>query len=317
MLALLSLAWAHHDAGVGRVGGTPLGFDRLAGGVEAPRLELELGFDRVDLRRTLRGSSPYASPLGTATSHAWTLSVGVTTRKGMSILVDVPFGHVRASPASGEPQSLLGPGDVGLHLAQRVGARVDRVGGWARVGLLAPTGRVNEGPAFQAVDVTGGDGTLKVTTFDTRASLGAGAFTGMAGAGVRVPLGPHALTADALAGTPLHRTSDGISWGADLAGRVGSIVAAGRWNMGIAADLRRHGKDDVPGLDEQTGEFTTARLGGRISTGLELSIAARVEQVACRARARAPIWQHVGSVQLGETLEVGLRCRLDVPLRRG
>lgn len=324
-LGLATSAAAHHDAAVGRVGGTGLGTrDATALPVPLPRLEFGLAYDTRGFTRTLRGAETYAgSELAAVDVHLITTSVGVQLKSWTSLGIEVPVGLVRSRAGGSDPVSAFGLGDVRIWAAKRLTyhQRDDhRLAAWGQLGLQAPTGRYADESAVSLVDlVPAEDGTITITPYDTRASLGSGVWTPSASFDGRLTRGRWSAVAGVGAMVPLHRTPDDIQWGADLTAGAGSQVSLrkGTLVLGAAAELQHHTRDTLdhrpPDSDTvatiRVGRRTAARLGGQI--GVRLS-----DRTTCGAQVRLPVWQHVQGMQLVETWSTTARCRVGVGLKR-
>lgn len=300
-------ALAHHDTATRQVGSTlgeaPAGAWGLP--VAAPRLELGLSADWLAFGRLRRGGSAYAGPgEGAASVQLLRPSVALRTGGDTRAQLSLPVGRVSHGQGA-----VTGPGDLYGAVAQELGPLT------LQGGLSVPTGRyVQESVLSITEPGLDRDGTLSLTTYDTRASLGAGAWRAQLDAGLSG--GPPGVTAQ-LRGSltqPLTSTPDGIRWGTDAglqAGAQGSLLA-GRAMAGLLLDGRLHTADRPPTDD---GSARIVALGRRRSIGGTAALGARLsEGLACSASARLPLAQWVEGVQLVETSSVSVRCLAGIGL---
>lgn len=317
VLLLAGPALAHHDVAVGRVGGG------AGGGAGAspwtaplPRLDLALSWDARRFARTLRGSETFAgSELAAVDVHLVQLAATVQLKRHTLLGVQASAGRVRSEAGGSEPKSTMGPGDTQVWAGQRVLHREGEEGArsaWVRASLGLPTGRYARDAAVSLVDVTPGeDGSLQVSPYDMRASLGSGAVSAALASEARVSRGRLAGVGGLAVATPLTRTPDDIRWGTDVEASVGGQGRVGaRVVLGAHADARHHFDDRMEQLVEETGEVEDVRVGARTAVGGSLQVGVRLRQGAtCGVRGRLPLWQRVDGVQLVESWALSVRCQ--------
>ena len=322
-LTLATSASAHHDAAVGRVGGTGLGTrDATALPVPLPRLEVGLAYDTRGFTRTLRGSETYAGrELAAVDVHLVTTSVGFQLESWTSLGVEVPVGLVRTRAGGDDPTSTAGLGDLRLWAARRLANRKNgdrRLAVWGQLGLQAPTGRYADEAAVSLVDlVPDEDGGITVTPYDTRASLGSGVWTPSASFDARITRGRWSAVLGVGAMVPLDRTPDDIRWGADLNAGAGSQVSLrkGTVVLGALAELQHHTTDTLDHKPADTDQVTTIHVGRRTAIRAGAQLGARInKRTTCGAQLRLPVWQHVQGMQLVETWSTTAQCRVGVGL---
>lgn len=320
--ALPLVAAAHHETGVTRVEG-PLPGDPgvTTTTIDAPRLELGLGVDAARFGKVLRGQERLADTSGQVALTTAAPTAAVWVDDATRLAVELPFGAVSRRAAEGW-EAHLGLGDLSVGGLRRArlgeGDRPAKIFVEAR--LILPTGQYARHASVTTDDVAGGaDGALVLTTWDTRASLGAGATRAAARAGLAQPLGDRfTATAAFAAATPLHATPDGVRWGSDLVASAGARAtgAEHRTFASIEADLRHHTPDGttVP----EAGEVGSGRrVGARSAFGASVGAMRRIsDRTSCFAQVRAPLWQRVQGVQLAETWSGTVRCTTAWGLRR-
>lgn len=327
VVALLasSPARAHHGTATNRADGASgaLGVGAGLARAGAAGLDASLSAELSVFGRRLEGSTPHEGG-GALVVHTWSPTLGFTFASGTRAGLRLPVGLVHTDPEYGDSASAAGLGDLELAISQDVlrpfgvstGGPVELR---AQVGLQAPTGRYDAESALAITRVEdGAGGALDVVTYDTRASLGAGAWRLAGALEARARLLPslHVFGAARLGG-PLDRTPDDIRWGLDLVGQLGVSWVPWADRLGLIAGLahRWHTKDTVPGEDRETGAPTRERVGGRQELGALLGLDLAVtRRLVCGARAHVPAWQHAGGVQLVETVSAQLSCGYRWPM---
>ena len=309
-------AQAHHDAGVGRIGVDLAGASLAALPVPFPRLALGVSLASRDFGRTLRGSDTFAGrELAAVTVHTTTprleLHPDARTRLGLSL----PMGWLVGS-GDADVEGGLGVGDLQLRAARRL-ASADRRAAWLQLALAAPTGRYAEETALSLVDLDAGDdGSLAVRPYDTRASLGAGAWSATGSlvgwTGTKRVVGSGELTMS----TPLTETRDGIRWGSDLRLALGGDVRLGqRVRVGLTSAVEGHTPDHLDHKPTEDAAVTRLAVGGRVAWRAGLRATVRpTDRVVCAVQARLPVWQHVQGTQLVETVLGQGSCRVAIGL---
>ena len=302
-------AAAHHDVAVQRVGGAGLGASGLLGGLERPSLTFDLAWELGVFGRALAGTRRHPVEAPTATIQLLVLGAHLDLASGLGFGVSLPAGWVRWSG----PESQLGLGDLRLAVTgawpvRSAGLRVRLLGA-----LIVPTGAYARDAAFSSTELEGGPGgELRLVTWDTRASLGAGAFAAMAGVDVAWRWLPR-LDLELGAGfvQPLGRTPDEVRWGHDLRLSPGLRVGVSEvLSLEGGAELRRHGRDRVPREDG-----TRRDVGGRDEVGVRFGLRLELRRgLACAVRAHLPVWQRAGGVQLVESGSGSAACTLGLGL---
>lgn len=322
-LALPLAAAAHHETGVTRVEGPMPGDPGVAAvDIDAPRVELDFGVDLARFGKVLRGGERLAGTAGQVALTTAAPSAAVWIDDATRFSLDLPFGAVsRRGPDGWETH--LGAGDLSIGALRRhsvgAGDRPASIYGEARITL--PTGAYARHASVTADDVTGGpNGELLLTTYDTRASLGAGATRAAVRGGLAAPIGAR-LSALVGAGalTPLHATPDGVRWGTDLVATAGGQLTSARGlTVGrLEVDARHHTPDGTT-LAEAGETASGRRVGARTAIGASIAAMHRLgERTSCVALIRAPVWQRVQGVQLAETWSGTVRCTVAWGLRRG
>ncbi|MEZ4321784.1 MAG: hypothetical protein R3F61_30190 [Myxococcota bacterium] len=305
MLALLGIALAHHDTAVAQV--VPPSTPGWTGS-RGPGLSFGLSYGVGSFARTLRGTHRWSSSTGSIAVHTLTVESRLQLGTGTGFRLSLPVGLTIAKGASDTMRA--GPGDLALSVDQRIGP----VSG--RLGVSAPTGLYDPSPVLSVIDVSAEGGAVRLTTYDTRASLGTGAWTAVAGVDGRAFMGPVATTVAVGGLLPIDDTPDGIRWGPTGTAAVEAEVSVHpRARVGLGIDARHHGSDQMDTVDEDTGSPRVARFGARSAVGASLSVGVVPSaRVRCEARAHLPVWQHVAGVQLVESVSAGLSCRTTRPL---
>jgi hypothetical protein len=316
-------AWAHHSSSTARVGDRAeirdswLGSRRLS----RPRLIARLDHHVRYFGRLMSGAREYgkADP-GRVVVNLATLTGRLDLTSGASFGVRIPAGVIALYPASAERRRSAGPADFEVSLAQDLFSlpRWDRrppLALVARVGLIVPTGRYESEAALSLTEVAGAsDGSIGVVTHNTQASLGSGAWSALGA--VELDWAIHdrvSAQVGAAVLAPATRTPDDLRWGRDVQLHFGATAKPVRRAVSVAAalDYRRHGHDVIPIVDDADpdGARTFAPVGGRHEVGAGFAVNVRVRaRLSCSVQAHVPLWQHVGGVQLVETVAGTLAC---------
>jgi hypothetical protein len=314
-----SPAWAHHDTAVGRVGGAgPDGLVMDGRDGEAPRLELGMDLDVRRFARTLKGSDRFAGPELVAVDVVQgVLRPAVRLRSPTRLGIDLPVGVVRTTGDDRAPDLAPGMGDVRLWAAHRLVRRPVGDGGlsvWVQAGLWAPTGRYVREAAVSLVDVQPGEGgALDIVPYDTRASLGAGAWVPTLAADTRLQRGRLTLQAGLGAQLPVTDTPDDIRWGADLQATLQASVGLAGERLRVGARLAglHHTADRLEHRDPDTGTVRPMAVGRRSALQVGLTAVGRLsEAVSCGVEGEVPVVQHVQGTQLVASLGATARCRV-------
>lgn len=329
MIALALAMWAgaahaHHDTAVGRVGGSGIGAaaNRWLD-LPAPRWTLRIGYEAVDFGRVLRGNAPFDDGSGRGLGvHLLTLGGSWTGRSGLFVDASLPLGLTASRGTTSQLAAGLGDPELGVGttvwLSDRNAERPVTLR--VRASLTAPVGSYALDPAFTLTAVDGGaDGALTVTTYDTRASLGLGAFAITGTAGLSWDVGPLAVLVDVGARQPLHPTVDGIWWGTDGLASLGAAAPlfGGEWVAAAGVQGQIHGADQLDVLNEDTGEPVVRRVGRRMELAATVEIAARVGQrVVCSLSGRVPALQAAQGLQLVSTWSATAQCAMHWPAAR-
>lgn len=304
MIAWLAIAFAHHDTAVARVGDGPALTASLADEVDPDRPELVVGLSVGGSRFSgaRRGGAKHALDAGSVTVGLAELAVGARLPGGTSLGLALPVGVVDVRTPI-DRHAAPGVGDLRVELAQT--ARSERSALRLRIGALAPTGGTDDRAAVSLLDLGAG---YRVVSYDTRASLGAGSWSALAGIDAWRRVGPASVGLEADVRAPFTDTPDAIRWGADLAARLGGdLPIARRLAAGARVGLRRHTSDALAVLSEDTGEPVEIRSGGRSALTAHGRIGWRPrDDLQLSASVGAPVWQHVQGVQLAEAVSGGL-----------
>jgi len=316
-----SHAFAHHGSSTTRVGGLG-GVQRLdsqLGGMAPPRVDAGLTHDFLYFGRVLEASEETErADLGQVYLTTLSASFRFVLETGTAGSLRLPVGFVFVNPSNADEELRAGLGDLQLTVTQNIAELWDpkEVGPlslFMTAGLIAPTGRYETESSLSFTDVSGTpQGAIELVTFNTRATLGAGAWSTLGAlriafaASNRLSLEVRGQIVD-----PFTRTPDEIAWGidAEAALRLGFEISPGRLRVVGGADYRHHGQDEIDALNEETGGISRDRVGGRdefgVSTGLEFRVLPRL---GCSVQAHIPVWKRVGGVQLVETLGVSTGC---------
>lgn len=229
-----------------------------------------------------------------------------------------PFGHLTASSPDGNKYSAWGLGDIELLAGQVLFQRTPEVPFQLRLHatLTTPTGRYRPAAALStSFASTAEDGSLVLSTYDSRANLGAGSWAGGGALTSNVWFGQRwqleLLTAVA---APISSTTDGIRWGADWLVRATSTfeLIDDRLDIVAGPDYRHHSPDRVS-VPTSDGE----RVNGsrRNEVGVTFGVAVRAfSPLRCRVEGHLPLWQHATRTQLVETFVAGASCEVGADL---
>ncbi len=324
MLSFAASARAHHGTSVSQVGAQASRPGSSIELVPPPRVDLGLTYETLYFGRVREGSRDYEKGHpGSVHVNTLTPSARLVIASRTSFSLSIPVGLVTTKPAEGVGNTGAGLGDTQLSIAQDLapllGSRDRAFELSVRVSATLPTGRYEPESNLSVVDIAPGDaGALNLMTYNTRASLGASTFALSAGVDVAAQLQTRVrVRAGAGVSRPITRTRDDILWGTDVYGEAGVQVGLVRDVVGVeaGADYRLHDRDTVRAIDESRGEYVDARVGGRhevaVSAGLSLRVA---PTVACSVRARVPVYQYAGGVQLVETVSANAGCAVSLGL---
>ncbi|MCB9507226.1 MAG: hypothetical protein H6697_06085 [Myxococcales bacterium] len=322
LIVLPAPASAHHTIATSRVevptpwsGATP----HLTSGRAA--LSLDLGYGVARRARLLRGTQPYRGlEIGAVTAHTVTFDAGLSLPEARAALsLRLPFGIARVAPTEAPARRSVGVGDVEVAAARELLPRRTASSLVATAALVTPTGAYERGGDLELVDVAPGtDGQLIVSTYQTRASIGAGVWAlraGVAFSGGRAQarLSPRL---HASLGVPLSQTPDDIRWGLDAdVGAAARLRVAAPFAVELGSTAARHVKDRVPVPATDTQSAADARVGGR--TELRLDAAAFVDPegpLGCYVATSLPVYQRLGGVQLASAPTVLVGCGWTVAL---
>lgn len=323
LVGLPTVAAAHHETGVTRVDGLfSGGLASLDLRVPAPRLELGIAFDEVRFGKVLRGRDRLTGvAVDGVIVRSVTPSAGVWVDEQTRFQVQVPTGAI-SRRTEGRWETSPSVGDLELSALRRVEIRPESdrpLSLFIEGAVSLPTGSYAEHALVSVDDVgAGDDGSLVLTTFDTRASMGAGAPIASLRITARQPIGKVELIGGLSGGVPLWRTPDGIRWGPDMDLRTGAMAPLREGSTFVRAEVdgRLHAPDGFA-VPEPGEEATGRRVGGRASIGLSGGVVQQIGQrAACALQARLPAWQKVQGVQLVETVAFSARCGVSWGLRR-
>ena len=304
MLLITVVAHAHHGVAPQQL---PV-VTQSTSGLEDQGAQVAAGLQLAvqDFDHLQRGWQRYAPRSdGNATIVTWSAMAAAQTQGGTSLRLLVPLSllHVSATESAWR----VGAGDAALEVFQR----------WKGVqlgaGILAPTGRYEDAATLSITDV--GDD-LTLTTYDTRASLGMGAWRARGTIALGTRWGRWGLQMRAVGMQTLSKTRDGIRWGQDavVSSRVPYAVREGveAW---LGVDGWAHLADRVPQINEETGETFEAALGERVGLRGSVGVALQVSPaVTCQVSAWLPLVQWVAGVQLVENLGASAVLTVAVPM---
>lgn len=317
-------ARAHHGTSVSQVGTQTSRPGSSIELVPPPRVDLGLTYETLYFGRVREGSRDYGKGHpGSVFVNTLTPNARLVIASRTSFSLSIPVGLVTTWPADGEGFSGAGLGDTQLSIAQdfapMLGSRDGAFELSVRVSASLPTGRYEPESNLSVVDLAPGDaGALNLVTYNTRATLGAGAFAISAGVDFAARL--HArvrMRAGAGAIRPITRTRDDILWGTDVYGDASAHIGLLRDVIALeaGADYRFHDRDTVRALDESNGQYVDASVGGRHEVAVSAGLSVRVAKAAsCSVRARVPVYQYAGGVQLVETVSANAGCAVSLGL---
>jgi hypothetical protein len=297
MILLLATSWAHHGTAVGQVTLPPSVPTETTTGAA---LSVAAAYEGSAYHRVLRGSEQFSGNAAEVDLHVLSVTPRWSTRTGWFVEGRLPMGVIRTA-SDDASQTHTGLSDVALR-----GGRVGRSAG-LRVGVTAPTGLYQAGEGLQFTDVAAVQGELLATTYDTRASLGSGAW-GADLAGSWSTRGQTFVQAAGSWSQPLHSTTDGIAWGAT--GLTTALVgrSSDRWRIQTGPTLSHHAADHR-WADDDTGDVTRQAFGRRTALGLALRAEARLsERLRCQAGVHVPLWRRVQGVQVVESASLTVGC---------
>jgi hypothetical protein len=306
-------AWAHHGSSTTRVGSVSA--FRATGSAqtsdELPQVAMNAGLRTTFFGRALEGTLPYEkAELGSVFVNAldWTALLELKSRTQFALRA--PVGAVIVDSAQSGRHVSSGLGDLELSVGQELlswfGLRAPSFTTTLRAGVLMPTGHYEPTTGLRWTDVQGtSDGTIRIVTHDTRASLGADSWAPLGALENRWQVARRvALLLDSNLFFPASSTRDGIRWGADVTTLVGTNteLIANRLHALGAFDYRHHFADQVPHVDEVSGASSLGRTGRRDELAAQLGFGIAISRTSeCLVRARVPVWQQVAGIQLAQT----------------
>lgn len=304
-------ARAHHGHSTTRVTGAAVTQPSLSGDADQATFSggLTYGVHRFNSPRN-NATQYERMELGAITTHFVTPRLAVAFPSGTQITLALPFGVIHSAPAyEDDTQQTAGVGDLSASVRQRIVSADATAQLSLRAGVIAPTGRYETSSALSFVDVeAGGPGEIATATYDTRASISAGAWIPSLGLQLAVPFGEHwGLESDVDAAVPITDTPDGIRWGTDLAARIGVVAATeqDRLTFRVATTLHGHLKDQTIDPITLRDQYT----GGRTTLAAEAAAEVRLNDTfRCAVSVRVPVWRRVQGVQLTETVAGTLGC---------
>lgn len=319
--ALPGVASAHHHSSAARVGESfTLDSFRAATSSEQAHWNQRLGYRLLDFSRTLHADGEHRTPpeLGKVRLNLFTVNGQLTLPSATFIGVGVPFGHLSSrSPTEGS-HAVWGLGDLEMSVGQVLLHRQAHLPLQLQLHatLTAPTGRYRPAAALStSFASTAEDGSLALTTYDSRANLGAGSWSGAGSLTSSLWLGERSrIDLTTALAAPLNATSDGVRWGVDWLVRAASTVELieDRLELVAGPDYRYHTPDRIT-------DFTTdgVRVHGsrRSEVGILFGVAARLlSPLRCRVEGHLPLWQHATRTQLVETFSAGASCEISADL---
>jgi hypothetical protein len=286
--------------------------------VGLPKVDVSLSADFIFFGRVLAGSENFLQrELGEVAVTTLSPMLSWTARSSTSLGLRLPLGAAVTSPPDRAPSTQFGLGDLKLFV-QQDWSRLWRPKGpsWlivrSRFSVSAPSGMYGAASTLSVTRVAGErDGSIQVSTFDTRASLGAGVWAFLFWTELEAHLSQRLqLSVQGLFAQPSGRTPDEIAWGRDYeAVATGSFdVFPERLTVEAGFDLRHHEADEVPDSDGGPARFS---VGGRDEVGLGLGASVRgSERFGCALGAHIPLFQSVGGVQLVESFSGHFGCSM-------
>jgi hypothetical protein len=318
-LGLVPCVHAHHGSSLSQIGNTSMRSRAATVGeaVPPPSLELSLTYDGMYFSRELYKSQRYdKGDFGTILVQRLLPTARLTLASSTQLSLTVPVGIVAISPHEGSSTTRAGFGDTRLDIGQDLSGLWSNAGPVSvavHTGMLAPTGKYQPDSSLSVTDIVpGSSGALNLVTYNTRASLGADAWSWGVGADVLLRVHQR-LKLDVRLDVmhPLTRTQDDILWGLDVNAFAAAYVEPVLSVLSLFAgvDDHWHQRDSIPVVDETTLITRHERVGGRheisIVAGASVRVATALE---CNVRAHLPVFQHVGGVQLVETFAINTGC---------
>lgn len=292
---------AHHDSAVGRIDTRPLRWVQATTG-DDPRLESTVfyqftRFDRFLDDRAAQVGSGSIDVHQTVLTSRWFMT-------GSTFLSAVlPFG-VSLTREGERTEHTRGLGDLRLGLG--------RATQWQSLSItvegnvMVPTGRYEPNNTVSVSRfVESPRGGLDLSTFDTRASLGADVWSAQAAVAIS-RLFPLATPRVRLfASQPLTETSDGIRWGADLAAVLDLSRQFGALNVGAGTEWRTHLRDRLMLVGTDTEQSVGRR--DQLSALMDVSVAL-ASDARCGVHLSLPAFQRAEMSQVLETYSGSARC---------
>lgn len=323
MLAALAVAparaRAHHGSAVAQVQNTgPIdGSTRPASRpLPIPRFEIGLTYESTLFDRVRSGDSDYTrARLGSIWIHSAIIATAITLPSRTTLGATLPTGISLVTPHEGARLSVAGLGDLQLIASQDLTPIFDpKIKGPIRLalrgGATLPTGRYEPEARLSLTTLVPSEGgSLRLMTYDTRASLGIGVPSLLAGLEVVIsPATALRLRAATVAMQPIGTTMDEIRWGPTVVSELSIEGDIAPWRLTLVGGLlhRHHGSDVVTVREEP---MRRERVGGREELAASLGVRLYVtDELTCTLRTQLPFYQHVGGVQLVETFSTQLGC---------
>lgn len=235
------------------------------------------------------------------TSHVLTPTVRLGLPTGTGVSVALPMGGT-VTHVDSQRSPHLGLGDLVLRVDQRLGPVGVFLGG------TAPTG--STGGNIEMTDVSFKGSELAMQSYDTRASLGTGAWSALGGAALVGRIGSFAGDLDGWAQVPLGESRDAVRWGSTFGARGAVGVARGPITAQATIGARHHLQDRWE--DVEAGPSAGGRRS-QLAVGAALRVRPR-PGMACSVDARVPVWRAAQGTQLVETFAMGASCTQQITL---
>ncbi len=322
LLCCASNVYGHHDsptAKLGRLSTQPLTKSIL--GAQFPLLDLTLQTEFVYFNTLKQGSRIFNNTeTNSIASLTTTVGLQLTTSSRRSFAVFLPIGWIRSSRSQNEnPSSSSGLGDAQLLFKQGFSDKTSSshkpsFGGDIQIGLVVPTGSYVQRPSLSVTDLTPQtDGSLRLVTYNTNASIGSGSISAIAAGNLEKTISQQlSITAGGIVLLPVTSTIDDIRWGMDT--QVSSSVRIQNFPklpvITAGFDYQFHARDTVPIDNDPTQN--SAKVGGRHEIGTHIRIHPVLIQkrLQCSIGIHIPLWQYVRGVQLVETVSANLGCNI-------
>lgn len=309
---LTAPAFAHHRSSAGRIDAFTTSTANRGADADATALAVTLGSSYGRYDRWLAPAATTTAP-GTLGRLVGELGLQLDAGARLGAWLRLPLGLVRLTAADGTRRDATGIGDLQLGLRLGLHRDFDVV-----LGGSLPTGSRSAGQVLQqtqllrarAADGAAGETDSVLFRSQTDANLGAGAPGLWLGARGRRALGA-GVAAQVGAGWRgfLGEAADGWAWGQDWTADAGLAwqSAGGALGLNLGLGVLEHRAD-------------RARSGARYGARRELSVQAGLDLAGpgrsrCALTTRLPVGQWADDPLLAATVEISVRCRVEVARR--